>query len=339
MQPVDQLLDDRGFDFGDEYPRSSLTAFGTDNRLQCLPYGVQPSVIFYNKRLVKLGQIDERPADARARAGPSTSSRRPARWAVEPPPGRRRHLRRPDPDRPRAVRVLRGRRSSSTTQPTRPRWRSPSDANQQSLIQTVRVLHAPGLDADPGSSCEKHTPLEWFERGKLALLEGSRRMVPELRAALGSRLRRDADARASARSATVGGLTGLCLSQHAERRRHGRRLPGLRQLARRARAGVASAGYLQPANQTVALSDAFQQPGRLPQHASVFTFSVKSMVYPPVVGRSRTSSTWPSTRLLDEMLRGRPSAEVPRDDARDRPRVVPGARPASSAPSAEPSPG
>jgi multiple sugar transport system substrate-binding protein len=47
---------------------------------------------------------------------------------------------------------------------------------------------------------------------------------------------------------------------------------------------VAYGGYLQPANQTVALSDAFQQPGRLPQHASVFTFSVKSMVYPPLVG-------------------------------------------------------
>ena len=50
IQPVDQLLDDRGFDFGDEYPRSSLTAFADDNRLQCLPYDIQPSVIFYNTR-------------------------------------------------------------------------------------------------------------------------------------------------------------------------------------------------------------------------------------------------------------------------------------------------
>jgi multiple sugar transport system substrate-binding protein len=46
VQPVDGFLDDRGFDFGDEYPRSALTAFSGDNRLECLHYGVAPSVIF-----------------------------------------------------------------------------------------------------------------------------------------------------------------------------------------------------------------------------------------------------------------------------------------------------
>ena len=40
IQPIDQLLDDRGVDFGDDYPRSTLTAFGSDNRLDCLPYGI-----------------------------------------------------------------------------------------------------------------------------------------------------------------------------------------------------------------------------------------------------------------------------------------------------------
>ena len=86
VQPVDQLLDDRGFDFGDEYPRSSLTAFGADNRLECLPYGVQPSVVFYNKKLVRFGQMRNDPPepgqgwslDQFAAAG---------RWAVGHHPG------------------------------------------------------------------------------------------------------------------------------------------------------------------------------------------------------------------------------------------------------------
>jgi multiple sugar transport system substrate-binding protein len=42
---------------------------------------------------------------------------------------------------------------------------------------------------------------------------------------------------------------------------------------------------VQPANQTVALSNAFLQPGLRPRHAEVFTFGVKSMVYLPLIDR------------------------------------------------------
>ena len=82
--------------------------------------------------------------------------------------------------------------------------------------------------------------------------------------------------------ATAGGLTGLCISSQATDA--GTAADFLVYAGSPdALGGVASAGYLQPANQTVALSDAFQQPGRLPQHASVFTFSVKSMQFPPLL--------------------------------------------------------
>ena len=77
IQPIDQLLDDRGVDFGDDYPRSTLTSFGLDNRLDCLPYGVEPSVIYYNKRLVQARPGRPPTRRCRARAGRSTSSRRP----------------------------------------------------------------------------------------------------------------------------------------------------------------------------------------------------------------------------------------------------------------------
>jgi multiple sugar transport system substrate-binding protein len=155
------------------------------------------------------------------------------------------------------------------------------DTNVQTLSKTVRALRVPGTTLTP-AQLERRTPVEWFARGRLALLEGSRRMVPDLRAAPG--LAFDVMPMPSlGTSATVGGLTGLCLSRHAQDVGTAADFlvyassPG-------ALALVSYGGYLQPANQTVALSDAFQQPGLQPEHASVFTFSVKSMVFPPALG-------------------------------------------------------
>jgi multiple sugar transport system substrate-binding protein len=330
VQPVDQLLDDRGFDFGDEYPRSSLTAFGADNRLECLPYGVQPAVFFYNKKLVKLGRIKSDPPepgqgwslDQFAAAG---------RWAVNHHPGVAGIYLAPDLSSIAPfVYSGGGDLFDSATDPTS--LALSSDTNVQSLSRTVRALRAPGSTLTP-AQLEKHTALEWFARGKLALLEGSRRMVPDLRAVTGL----DFDVMPMPNlgtSATVGSLTGLCLSQHPTDVATAADFlvyassPG-------ALALVSFGGYLQPANQTVALSDAFQQPDRLPQHASVFTFSVKSMVYPPVVDQ------WDDLELavdpmLERMLRGTPS-EVPRTTRQiDRtsyrvigPRLGPSASPSS----------
>jgi multiple sugar transport system substrate-binding protein len=108
--------------------------------------------------------------------------------------------------------------------------------------------------------------------------------------------------------ATVGGLTGLCISQHA--RDVSTAADFLVYASSPDALGqVASGGYLQPANQTVALSDAFQQPGHLPVHSSVFTFAVKSMVYPPLLGQwdQLDQAVDP---LIEALMDGRPS-DVP----------------------------
>jgi multiple sugar transport system substrate-binding protein len=180
------------------------------------------------------------------------------------------------------------------------------DTNEESLTQTVRALDAPGATLSE-QQLEKHTPLEWFTRGRLALLEGDSRMVPDLRA---SGVRFDVMPMPSlGTSATVGQLTGMCLSSSAKDVATAADFlvyansPGALDL-------VSFAGYLQPANQTVALSDAFQQPRQLPRHASVFTFSVKSMVYPPIVSQSDELDLAVEP-LLDQMLNDTP-LEVPR---------------------------
>jgi len=304
IQPVDSLLDDRGFDFGDEYPRSSLTAFGNDNRLQCLPYGIQPSVIFYNPGLVRFDQMRNDPPtpgegwtiEQFAAAG---------RWAVRHNPGIAGiHL---DPTLLGVAPFVYSGGGDLFDDNTDPTSLAFSDeTNEDSLSQTVRALRAPRSTLSE-EQLERHTPAEWFARGRLALLEGSRRLVPDLRAA---GVRFDVMPMPSlGTSATVCQLTGLCLSSHP--RDVGTAAdflvyassPGALEL-------VSYAGYVQPANQTVALSDAFQQPGQRPRHASVFTFSVKSMQYPPIVAESDELDLAVEP-LIEEMLDGTP-ADVPR---------------------------
>jgi multiple sugar transport system substrate-binding protein len=302
LQPVDQLLDDRGFDFGDEYPRSSLTAFSSDNHLNCLPYGVSPSVIFYNKALVKLGRIHTDPPTP-GQGWSLDQFAAVARWAVTHHGGIAGAY--VEPSLAGVAPFLYsggGQLFDDTDQPTSLAFSQ--EPNQQSLDSTVRVLGRPRMSLTQ-AQLRKHSAVQWFRQGKLALLEGSRRMVPTLRTHLGL----DFDVMpmpSLGTSATVGGLSGLCVS--ADARDAATAADFLVYASSPEALGtVASGGYLQPANQTVALSDDFQQPGRLPEHASVFTFSVKSMVYPPLIGQ------WDQVDqavdpLIDRLLRSRPAA-------------------------------
>ncbi|HET7430472.1 MAG TPA: extracellular solute-binding protein [Nocardioides sp.] len=304
VQPVDGFLDDRGFDFGDEYPRSALTAFSGDNRLECLPYGVAPSVIFYNKALVKLGRIRNDPPTP-GEGWTLDQFAAAARWAVDHHP----HVAGAyvDPSLSGIAPFLYSGGGQMFDDPTQPTSLAFSDeTNQQSLDRTVRVLGRPGMSLTPAQLAERPA-VDWFRHGKVAMMEGTRKIVPDLRTTLGF----DFDVMpmpSLGTPATVAGLSGLCISQHA---RDASTAADFLVYASSPEAlgEVASAGYLQPANQTVALSDAFQQPGRLPVHASVFTFSVKSLVYPPLLGQTDQLDAAVDP-LIAELLRGRPS-DVP----------------------------
>ncbi len=304
VQPIDQLLDDRGVDFGDDYPRGSLTALGSDNRLDCLPYSIEPSVIYYNKRLVKLGRVPGVPPQP-GQGWSLEQFAATATWATEHHPGAAGAYIEPSLGGVSPF-VLSGGGQvfDGADPPTSLALSTP--ASEQALMRTVRVLRQPGISLTRAQLQQK-TPLEWFEGGRLALLEASRRIVPELRSRLGF----DFDVMPMpdlGTPATVGRLTGLCISSQASD-------PGtaadflVYASSPDALGYVASQGYIQPANQAVALSDDFQQPGRLPEHASVFTFSVKSMVFPPLIDQwdALDAAIGPD---LDQMLRGRPR-EVP----------------------------
>ena len=336
IQPVDQLLDERGVDFGDSYPRSTLTAFAVDNQLTCLPYGIQPTVVFYNKQLVKLGRIPQAPATP-GQGWSFDQFTSAARWAVNHHEGTTGMY--VDPSIAGVSPFLYsggGQLFDNASRPTTTAFAS--GANQQTLGRLTRTLRRPHMTLT-AAQLARMTPAEWFESGKLAMLEGTRQLVPALR----QHAQLDFDVMpvpTLSSSATTGGLSGICLSKHP--RDVGTAADFLVYASSPdALSSVASAGYLQPANQTVALSDAFQQPGHLPRHAGVFTFSVKSMVFLPLLNTWDALDAVVDPRLV-ELLGGRPSA-VPRRarqaDRASRPVLAPPQSAPSSAPSSASSPG
>nr|WP_281385944.1 extracellular solute-binding protein [Nocardioides luti] len=284
IQPVDELLDERGVDFGDGYARDALEAFSADNRLQCMPYGLSPMVIYYNKGLLDFDKMRARGLDA------PDNTDGDFRWSFEQFEVAAKVATRPRKGT-RGVYVdptLRGlapfiysgsgQLFDDEEQPTSLAF---SDEDTQTALETaLPLLRDPTLTLTE-KQLAKASPLEWFERGKLGMIEGFRSLVPELRQVQG--LEFDVmpmpilDS-----SATVGDISGLCLSadaastpEAADFLFHAVSTPSVQKVTR--------TGYLAPANLEVALSDDFRQPGRLPDQATVFTTSVRSMVIPPLL--------------------------------------------------------
>ncbi len=128
---------------------------------------------------------------------------------------------------------------------------------------------------------EKRSALEWFERGKLAMIPGYRAWVPQLREVTG--LEWDVIQMPSVeRAATVADLTGMCVSAGTRNATAAADFLVHMSSAVSVRR-VAAEGYLVPANLEVAYSLDFVQPGRAPDHAQVFTNAVRSVVLPPLI--------------------------------------------------------
>ena len=280
--PVDELLDERGVAFGDRYSRNALEAFSTDRRLQCMPYGVSPMVLYVNKDLVDFERMEARglevPPEDRSRftfeqfqaaAAFASRKRRGTKGvAIEP------SLRSVAP----FVYSGGGDLFDEASDPTSLAFSD--DAARDALERTLTVLRDPTLTLS-AEQLARRTPLEWFKRGRVGMVEGFRTLVPELRQVRGL----DFDVLPMPTldtPATIGDITGLCISAEAAS------IPEaadfvVHALSTEAVRGVTRAGYLVPANQEVALTEDFLQPGRQPEHASVFTAGVSEMRVPPLL--------------------------------------------------------
>jgi multiple sugar transport system substrate-binding protein len=281
-QPVDELLDERGVNFGDTYSRDALQAFSTDDRLQCMPYTVSPMVIYYNKLLVNFNQMRNRGLDAPDEEANSWSFEQfsaAATFATRPGRGTKGvHIAATLPGLSPFIESGGGSVFDDSVDPTSLSFSS--DGSQSALERTLELLRNPTVTLDEDQLAEA-TPLQWFERGKLGMIAGYRGLVPQLRLVPG--LEFDVMPMPVLDSAaTVGDVTGLCLSRKAAG------TPAAADfmvyvLSNEAVERVTRTGYLAPANLEVALSDVFLQPLREPEHSLFYNTSVRSMRLAPLI--------------------------------------------------------
>ena len=282
LQPVDSLLIERAVDFGDLYSRDAVLAFSAESRLQCMPVGISPMVIFYNTELVDFDRMAARglpvPEDEQLTWGFEAFTAA-AEFASRPQRGTRGiHVAPTVENLAPFIYAGGGEVYDDATEPTSLAFSE--EDSRSALEELLPVLRDPRLTLSD-EELGQHSPMEWFKRGKLAMIQGYRGDVPMLRQVPG--LRFDIISSPSIdRSATVAELTGMCVSADtanttaaADFLVHMNSGVSVRR--------VASEGYLVPANLEVAFSPDFLQPGLEPDHATVFTNTVRTIVLPPLI--------------------------------------------------------
>jgi len=309
IQPVEDVLAARNVDLGDAYSREALEAFSSDRHLACMPYAASPQVVYYNTDLIDFDAMETAGHDV-----PNPDSGRwnleqfadAMQWAARPAAGIRSIA------RPADVAALApflysgsGKVVDDEDAPTSLAF-SDSD-NQSTWDQLLPILRGNGV-ALTRRQLHQHTPLQWFERGKLAMLVGDRSLVPTLRQQVG--LHWDVMALPTvSSSATLGDYSGLCMSADTEQTQAAGDLLAYL-VSRPAVALVAQAGFMVPASTEVAMSDDFLQPTQRPQHAQVFVNAVRSMHVLPIPSTFLTELDRQTSGLISDLFR--PGADVPR---------------------------
>lgn len=276
-RPVDELLDERDVDFGDGYARDSIEGFSLDRRLQCMPYAVSPVVAYYNTDLIDF--------PAMAAAGLDVPSTSRTSWDADQFLAALTYATRPgtgavglgvEPTLTGLAPLLTafgGQVYGDGTPPSS--LATSSEATRDALARLLPVLRDPRLALTPAQVAQTD-PVTRFERGRLAVVLGTRSLVPALRATRGLHF----DVLPLPEGPTVGDVLGLCLSSRT------RAVPAAADFLAWATGPdavriVTRTGYVVPTNQQVALTADFRQPLELPFHSSVFTSVVRSMVLPP----------------------------------------------------------
>ncbi len=285
--PVDELLDERGVSFGDDYSRDSLAAFSTDNSLACMPYSVSPMVMYINTDLVNFNKMRRRGLDA---PEIDEESGRPEQWTFDQFTAAAQFATRPgkhsrgvyiDPSLLGLAPFIYSGGGKVFDDDRNPTSLAFSDGDTQAALETTLTLLRNAQVTPTPDQLNQHTPLKLFEKGRLGMIAGFRGLTPRLR--LNNRLNFDVMPMPKiGRSATVGDVTGLCISANTEHLDEAADLM-VHLLSDEAMSAVARAGYLVPSKVSVATSDAFLQPGRQPANAAVFNQSVRAIQVPPLL--------------------------------------------------------
>ncbi len=279
--PLFNLLEDRNISYGDGYARDALEAFSDEADLQCMPYSVSPMVVYINTDLVDFATIRDRGLPAPApelRSWNIEEFRTAAQFAT-----RKRMRSRGVSITPHLTSIAPflysggGQLYDDDDDPTS--LDLSSDSNQATLTTILEVLRNPRITLT-NEQLAKASPTEWFEKGRLGMVEGFRSLTPELRAIPGLHFdvmpvpRVDSDA-------TVGDISGLCIAPGRQVQKAADFL--VHAISPEGYDPVVAAGYVVPASLPVARSDAFLQPDQQPAHGGTFNAGVDNMVLEPLL--------------------------------------------------------
>lgn len=284
IEPVDAYMVARNVDFGDRYSYDGVQAFTLDNRLTCLPYGIDPLVVVYNTALV-----DWEAMDAEGLATPSSSGRwtldalrDAAAFASNPETGTKGLYVAPTLDQLAPFVLSGGGEVFADGDPSTSTALS-SEESVEALTRTLEVLRDPLVTLTPEELAQQDATA-WFTSGRLGMMLAPRSVVPELRAVEGL----DFDIIVPPTldtQATVGTAGGICMSADAENKEAA--ADAIVDLSQpEVVSAFAEAGYSVPALLEVAESDAFLQPDQLPASAEVWVSNLRYTFFlPPVLDR------------------------------------------------------
>ncbi len=297
VQPVDELLEQRGVQFGDNFQRIGLEAFAGDSALQCMPNEVSPYVVYYNKRLVvprTFGLPGEVPPSPERGwswdqfvAAAKSASKDGVKGLYLPP------------KLSTVIPLVRSAGEDVMDDDRLPTTLTfADDATRPVLEEILSVARDPVL-TPTARQLARQDAVTRFENGKVAMMVGTRSLVP--------RLREKADLHfdvfplpSLGRARTIADMTGYCVAKGT------RHLPEAIDFLAYASGDEASktlaaSGSVVPANLAALHSAEFLDPSRFPRNSLVFDSVIRRADPMPAAPgwRDVVSQTQP---LLDRMF-------------------------------------
>ncbi len=267
VQPVDEKLEERGVEFGDNYERLGLQAFSADDRLQCMPSDVSPTVVFYNRRLFSSVRL--------AQGGGAEPSPQNG-WSWDQFVAAARQMTGGDvkgvylsPELTTLTPLLRSAGSDIVDDPSNPTTLSLADSQARSALERILTLARNRRLTLTPQQVLREGPVQRFEEGRLAMMFGTRELVPQLRSVPG--LRFDVFPPPSlGRTQTIADVSGYCVSKTSP---HIDDAFGFLAFASGDKGSelAALSGGVVPANLNALHSPSFEQPGRFPLDSEVFS--------------------------------------------------------------------
>lgn len=278
-QPVDELLDERGVNFGDDFSRDAMEGFSVGTSLACMPLSMSPRVVYVNTDLVDFATMRERGLDV-----PSSTERwtfdqfaTAADFAAKP----RRAIKGVyvDPTLDGLAPFILsggGQVYDDTEEPTSLAFSS--EESRAALERTLTVLRDAQLTPTQVDLADT-TPQQMFMDGDLAMITGYRDLTP--------RLRQQEDLNFDVMpmpvldsGATVGSLEGMCLDADTEDTAAAADFMAFA-LSESTLRGLARAGRTVPASVGVASSPDFLQSWEDPQNAAAFVAGMRNVERQP----------------------------------------------------------